>query len=126
MVSESNTAPQEQPASARIANRKKECMSEFFVPDGGTPLSLDESLRRIVPLQAKIKVLKAELDNYKKVAKVHMKGKKLKKYESPEGTTAQFIESQSAKYDKDAILTLTGEDFALCVSYSIKTAFKVG
>ncbi|MHC4237564.1 MAG: hypothetical protein ACYSSM_04835 [Planctomycetota bacterium] len=101
-------------------------MSETFVPDGGIPLSLDESLRRIVPLQAEIKAKKALLDNYKKVAKIHMKGQNLETYESPEGTKAQFIKSQSAKYDKDAILTLTGEDFALCVSYSDKISFKVG
>jgi len=101
-------------------------MSETFVPEGGTPLSLNESLRRIVPIQAEIRALKIKLDNLKQVAKVHMKDKKLKKYESPEGTKAQFIMSEKPKYDKAAILELTGEDFALCVSFSTSTSFRVG
>ena len=78
-------------------------------------MSLDETLRRIMPVKAKIKALKAELDNMNKVAKIHMKTKGLKKYESPEGTKAQFIESQKPKYDKEAILELTGKTSALWV-----------
>ena len=101
-------------------------MSETFVPDGGTPISLDESLLRIVPIQAEIKALKAKMDNLKKVAKIHMKERKLESYESPEGTKAKFITSQKPKYDKEAILELTGEDFALCVSFTTNVAFKVG
>ena len=59
-------------------------MSEVFVPEGGTPLSLDEALRRISALQKETKATKAKMDNLKQVAKTHMKAQGLKKYESPE------------------------------------------
>lgn len=104
---------------------KESDMPQTYTPDNGIPLSLDEALSKTSDVQAKIKALKAEEANLKQVAKIHMKERNLKKYESPKGIKAQFIESQRPKFDKDAILTLTGEDFGLCVSYSTSISFKV-
>ena len=100
-------------------------MSDVFVPDGGIPLSLDESLRRIVQAQQEKSELDKKIKNLKKVAKTHLAEKNLKEYESPEGFKAKFYESQVAKYDKKGILELLGENFARVCEYVTQTSFKV-
>jgi hypothetical protein len=100
-------------------------MSEIFTTDTATPISLNDALRGIKKCQAQKKAIGDTEDNLKKVVKTYMKEKGLKKYESPDGTKAQFIESQRPKWDKSAILELTGEDFGLCVEYTTSISFKV-
>lgn len=96
-----------------------------FVLQGSVEITPDEALKRIREKQAAKKVIDGEINNLKQVVKTFMKKEGLKKYESPEGGKAQFIESQKPKWDKEAILELTGEDFGLCVSYTTTISFKV-
>lgn len=100
-------------------------MSETFVPEGATPISLDESLKLIVAAQKEKAVLDKKIKNLKAVAKAHLAERKLKEYETVEGHKAKFYDSQKAKYDKELIKEATGELFELCVSFSTVTNFKV-
>jgi hypothetical protein len=100
-------------------------MSEVFVPEGGTPLSLDETLRRIIEAQKQKSVLDKTIKNLKKVAKTHLATRKIQEYESPEGHKAKFYDSQVTKLDKKGILELLGENFALVCEVITQTNFKV-
>ena len=112
-----STGPSGMPTESRLL---------MFVMDGDvTPVSLDESIDRIVALQNQRNALNKQIDNLKAVAKLHLKKLEVTAYEAPSGHTAKYSTKQMPKYDKAAILELTGEDFALCVSYSDVKSFKV-
>jgi len=118
-----NRAHPNQPAPRGCPTESRLLM---FVMDGDViPVSLDESIDRIVALQNERKLLNAKIDNLKAVAKLHLKKLEVTEYEAPSGHSAKYSSKQMPKYDKEAILELTGEDFALCVSFTNVTAFTV-
>ena len=121
----SNSALRKQPGPQGYPTESRRYMSEVFVPEGGTPLSLDETLRRIIEAQKQKSVLDKTIKNLKKVAKTILAEKNLREYESPEGHKAKFYESQVTKYDKKGILDLLGENFALVCEYVTQVSFKV-
>ena len=100
-------------------------MSETYVPEGATPLSLDEPLKMIVETQKAKSILDKKIKNLKEVAKAHLAEKNLEEYATIEGHKCKFYYSQKAKYDKELIKEATGELFELCVSFSTVTNFKV-
>jgi hypothetical protein len=101
----------------------------IFVPkpesDSEVALGIDEAIASIVKIQKEKSALDKTIKNLKAVVKTHLKAKGVTEYETPTGSKAAWSSRQSPSYDKDAILELTGEDFALCVSYKTVKTFKV-